>query len=124
MPDSEALLLFITKLRSYDSELAGNWPCPSARFWGSHPRTSARIFSARRWIVGYGKIDSPSRTGTILMRPLVCWFLICFSFSAQAQVRAPGGKEFQITKITKNLVATPDYGIGQYRSAANERWLE
>jgi hypothetical protein len=42
----------------------------------------------------------------------------------QGQVRAPGGREFQITKITKNLVPTPEYGIGQYRAAANERWLE
>jgi hypothetical protein len=55
--------------------------------------------------------------------------LIFFVFSIlpltmQAQVRVPGGREFQITKITKNLVATPDYGIGQYRATANERWLE
>ena len=42
----------------------------------------------------------------------------------QAQVRAPSGREFQITKITKNLIPTPDYGPGQYRATANERWLE
>src|SRR5256885_8223887 len=61
------------------------------------------------------------------MRPLVGSFLVLYSlliFAAQAQVRAPGGREFQITKISKNLVATPDYGIGQYRANANERWLE
>jgi len=29
-----------------------------------------------------------------------------------AQVHVSGGREFQITKITKNLIATPDYGIG------------
>ena len=46
------------------------------------------------------------------------------SLTMHAQVRAPSGREFQIAKITKNLVATPDYGIGQYRAAANERWLE
>jgi hypothetical protein len=46
------------------------------------------------------------------------------SVATQGQVRAPGGREVQITKITKNLVATPDYGIGQYRVTANERWLE
>jgi hypothetical protein len=46
------------------------------------------------------------------------------SLTMQGQMRAPGGREFQITKITKNLVAAPDYGIGQYRVAANERWLE
>ena len=39
-------------------------------------------------------------------------------------MRAAPGREFQITKITKNLIATPDYGIAQYRPAANERWLE
>jgi hypothetical protein len=58
------------------------------------------------------------------MRPFLCLFLFCFGFPLYAQVRAPSGREFQITKITKNLVATPDYGIGQYRSASNERWLE
>src|SRR5712671_5309579 len=42
----------------------------------------------------------------------------------QAQVRAPGGREFQITKITKNLIETPDYGPGRYRAEANGRWLE
>src|SRR5438067_11444758 len=82
--------------------------------------------SARCRISAYGKIDSPSQTGTILMRPLVYSFFVCccFSFSAKAQVRAAPGREFQITKITKNLIATPDYGIAQYRPAANERWLE
>src|SRR5256885_6308625 len=61
------------------------------------------------------------------MRPLVGSFLVLYSlliFAAQAQVRAPGGREFQITKITKNLIATPDYGPGQYRADANQRWLE
>src|ERR671923_227455 len=52
-------------------------------------------------------------------------FLILLApWIAHGQVRAPAGREFQITKITKNLVATPDYGIGQYRATANERWLE
>jgi hypothetical protein len=50
----------------------------------------------------------------------VFWLL---PVATQAQVRAPGGREFQITKITKNLVATPEYEPGQYRAAANERWL-
>ena len=39
-------------------------------------------------------------------------------------MRAAPGREFQITKITKNLIATPDYGIAQYRPATNERWFE
>jgi hypothetical protein len=41
-----------------------------------------------------------------------------------AQVRAAGAREFQITRITRNLIATPDYGIGQYRGGSNDRWLE
>jgi len=45
-------------------------------------------------------------------------------FAAPAQIRAPGGREFQITKITKNVVPTPDYGIGQFRGGTNDRWLE
>ncbi len=53
------------------------------------------------------------------------FFVLCaLPLATQAQLRAPGAREFQITKITKNLAATPEYGIGQYRSAANERWLE
>ena len=44
--------------------------------------------------------------------------------TCRAQIRAAGGREFQITKITKNVVATPDYGAGQYRGGSNDRWLE
>ena len=40
------------------------------------------------------------------------------------QVRAAAGREFQITKISKDFIPSPDYGIGRYRPAANERWLE
>ena len=43
---------------------------------------------------------------------------------ASAQVRAPAEREFQITKISKNLIPTPDYGPGKYRAAANVQWLE
>ena len=32
--------------------------------------------------------------------------------------------DFQITKITKNLIAMPNYGIGQYRINQRDRWLE
>ena len=67
------------------------------------------------------------QAGEIVMRPLVCSFLVLYLlsiFAAHWQLRAPGGREFQITKISKNLVATPDYGISQYRANANERWLE
>ena len=41
-----------------------------------------------------------------------------------AQVRAPGGREFQITKISKNLIPTRDYGPGKYRAEPNVQWLE
>ncbi len=55
-----------------------------------------------------------------------CFLILGFaliSLPCRAQVR-PGAREFQITKITKNLIATPDFGIGQYRGASNDRWLE
>ena len=48
---------------------------------------------------------------------------LALPLTTQAQVRV-GGREFQITKITKNLIATPDYGIGQYLGPSNGRWLE
>jgi hypothetical protein len=50
--------------------------------------------------------------------------LALIPFVSHSQIRAPGGREFQITKITKNLVPTPDYGIGSYRGGTNDRWLE
>jgi hypothetical protein len=54
---------------------------------------------------------------------LISVFALVSSFS-HAQLRPPATREFQITKITKNLVATPDYGIGNYRGATADRWLE
>src|SRR4051812_38484194 len=54
------------------------------------------------------------------------FFLVSFVLPslALAQVRAPGGREFQITKIIKNLIPTPDYGPGRYRADPNVQWLE
>jgi len=53
------------------------------------------------------------------------FFVLCaLPLATQAQLRAPGGREFQITKITKNLIPTPDFGPGKYRAAANVQWLE
>jgi hypothetical protein len=46
------------------------------------------------------------------------------AFTASAQIRAPAGREFQITKITKEFVSSPDYGIGSNRGTTNERWLQ
>jgi len=56
-------------------------------------------------------------------RCLLFVFLIV-PVTPQAQVRGPSGREFQITKISKDFIPSPDYGIGRYRPAANERWLE
>jgi hypothetical protein len=42
---------------------------------------------------------------------------LALPLTTQAQVRV-SGREFQITKITKNLIAMPNYGIGEYRFAA------
>jgi hypothetical protein len=61
------------------------------------------------------------------MRPVVVWLLLSFAFAviAQAQMRpAAPGREFQISKITKEFIPSPDYGIGQNRGTTNERWLE
>ena len=50
---------------------------------------------------------------------------VLLPFVSFAQIRAPGAREFQVTKMTKNLIATPDYGIGTNRGGGgNERWLE
>jgi len=48
---------------------------------------------------------------------LVLFFLI-LSLTTKAQVRVTDACEFQIAKITKNLIAMPNYGIGEYRFAA------
>src|SRR5437764_11236955 len=59
------------------------------------------------------------------MRPFFC-FLCCSLpiFVADAQTRPPAAREFQIARITKNFIPTPDYGIGRFAGASNERWLE
>lgn len=57
----------------------------------------------------------------------ICFLILGFALvplTCRAQIRATGGREFQITKITKNVVPTPDYGLGQYRGGSNDRWLE
>lgn len=42
---------------------------------------------------------------------------------AHAQTRPPAaGREFQITKITKDFIASPDFGVGGYQSGS-QRWL-
>jgi len=53
-------------------------------------------------------------------------FVFCvLPLIAHAQARPPAtGREFQITKIIKEFIPSPDYGIGPYRGAGNERWLE
>lgn len=88
--------------------------------FGGIDRLFSWNFSARCKIVTYGKID-------IYVRPGIRFFFLVLSslpLLVLGQVRAPGAREFQITKITKNLVPTPDYGVARYRGGTNDRWLE
>jgi hypothetical protein len=62
-------------------------------------------------------------------RALVFWALssvfIAMPITLVAQVRSTG--EFQLTKITKNLITSPQYsftGAQQYQSDQRDRWLE
>lgn len=51
--------------------------------------------------------------------------LLLFPVIARGQMRAPG--EFQLTRITKNLISTPQFtytGAQQYQSNQREQWLE
>ena len=50
--------------------------------------------------------------------------LVFAPLSGEAQVRGPG--DFQITKITKNLIPTPQFsfGGGQHPPSGADRWLE
>jgi hypothetical protein len=61
-----------------------------------------------------------------MRRTVWIWIFVfvLLPFLCVAQIRAPGGREFQITKITRNLIPTPDYGIGAYRGGTNNKWLE
>src|SRR5436190_18316661 len=50
--------------------------------------------------------------------------LLILTISGSAQTRAP---EFQLTKITRNLVSTPQFsytGAQQYPTNQRDRWLE
>ena len=60
------------------------------------------------------------------MRPLLFSFLFCSLsiFTVNAQLRARAPRDFQITKINKDFVTTPDYGNGPGRAGVNGRWLE
>lgn len=51
--------------------------------------------------------------------------LFCLAFAAMAQTSVPN--EFQITRITKNLITSPDYnyaGAEQFRTEERALWLE
>jgi hypothetical protein len=76
---------------------------------------------SNRWFVEFLRLplDDMNLSARFLLLAAVL-----LPLQTQAQVRAPGGREFQITKISKNLIPTPDYGPGQYRADANQRWLE
>jgi hypothetical protein len=58
------------------------------------------------------------------MRGFVFIFFV-FPLIAHAQMRpAAAGRDFQIAKIIKEFVPTPNYGIGSNGGAANDRWLQ
>jgi hypothetical protein len=57
--------------------------------------------------------------------PFVLRILFLTPLSVHAQARGPG--DFQITKITKNLISAPQFaytGAGQYQTNQRDRWLE
>lgn len=54
-------------------------------------------------------------------------FLCTIFFLQFAQAQPRPTREFQITRITKNLISTAEYnygGGGQYRTNPNDRWVE
>jgi hypothetical protein len=71
---------------------------------------------------GMGGRDARARTGIA-----ICFVVAIVPFlagAAQAQTR---GADFQLTKITKNLISTPQFtytGAEQYQANLNDRWLE
>src|SRR5918997_1603482 len=54
--------------------------------------------------------------------------LLLLSLSLSALAQAPrGGADFQVTKISRNLITTPQYtytGAQQYQANQRDRWLE
>jgi len=67
--------------------------------------------------------DRPVPSKAILRFLWPVLFLI--PLATHAQVRGPN--EFQLSKITKNLITTPQYtytGAQQYQSSQREQWLE
>ena len=55
---------------------------------------------------------------------LIC-VVVFLAYAAAAQTR--GASEFQITKITKNLISAPQFtytGAEQYQTNQRDRWLE
>lgn len=59
-------------------------------------------------------------------RVFVAMFLLVLCGSAAAQTRTAAA-DFQLTKITKNLISTPQFaytGAEQYQSNQRDRWLE
>ena len=53
--------------------------------------------------------------------------LVMFVFPAAAFAQAPRGGDFQISKINRNLITTPQFnytGAQQYNANQRDRWLE
>ena len=56
---------------------------------------------------------------------LISSLLLCLPLPAQAQTKAPN--EFQLTRITKNLITAPEFsydGAEQFRTEERKLWLE
>lgn len=59
------------------------------------------------------------------VKPAVCLLMLLLPVSVFAQARP--GVEFQLTKISRNLVTTPQFtytGAQQYQANQRDRWLE
>jgi hypothetical protein len=64
----------------------------------------------------------PERGNSVLTKPTAFFALFVLPLAASAQ-----GRKFQLTKITKNLITTPQFSYGgaqQYRTDARDPWLE
>jgi len=72
-------------------------------------------------------LQLPRNRPRLLMKmPSLLLFAIVFSIPLDAYAQARGS-DFQITKITKNLITNPQYaysGAEQYQGNQRDRWLE
>ena len=58
---------------------------------------------------------------------LIPKLLLALALSTPLMAQAPAGREFQLAKITKNFISTPQFsysGAQQYTTNLREQWLE